>query len=128
MDEEKLTGSITIKWGSLYYTLRFGHHGWLAGELVQYLDDVIQAEDQQVAILKLLGYTMEIAHDPPVRQANHWVEIQLEEKTLSTNSAFLIKAVDQVPPGPDDPFSAAALQRVHEVLDRHDFEVILYPS
>jgi hypothetical protein len=127
MEEEKLTGSITIKKGSLYYTLRFGHHGWLAGELVQYLDEIIQADDQQVAILKLLGYTMEIAHDPPVRHAHHWVEIQLEERTLSTNSSFLVQAVDQLPPGPETPYSEGALRRVHEVLDRHDFEVIFYP-
>jgi hypothetical protein len=126
MDEEKLTGSLTIKKGTLYYTLRFGHHGWLAAELVQYLDDVMGAEDQQVAILKLLGYTMEIAHEPPARLAHHWVEIQLEERTLSTNSAFIIKAVDQVPPEPQDPYSSGALRRVYEVLDRHDFEVVVY--
>jgi hypothetical protein len=57
---ESETGSLTIKYRDFYYSLFFAQNGWLAAELLQYLDDVIRAADPEVAILKLLGYTMQI--------------------------------------------------------------------
>ncbi|MDA2935251.1 hypothetical protein MYX82_13060, partial [Acidobacteria bacterium AH-259-D05] len=51
------------------YILYFPHHGWLAADMAQYLDDILAAEDRQIAILKLLGYTMEINKEKPSRRS-----------------------------------------------------------
>lgn len=118
-----VTGSISIKLGDLYHTLRFVDHGWLAADIVQYLDEVITAEQPQIAILKLLGYTMEVSKQKPPRRATHWVEVDLGERMIVTNSDLLRKAVEQAPPGPQDPYHPLALRRIYRVLDRFDFTV-----
>ncbi len=119
------TGSLTIKHGSLYYTLFLPKHGWLAADMAQYLGDVLAAEDPGIAILKLLGYTLEIGQQQPARSADHWVEVDLDKCILSTNSDLVRKAVDQSPPDPDDPYNPRALCRLHQVLDQYDFTVEL---
>ncbi len=119
------TGSLSIKHGSLYYTLFFPKHGWLAADMAQYLGDVLAAEDQKIAILKLLGYTLEISQQQPARSADHWVEVDLDKCILSTNSDLVRKAVDQSSPDPDDPYNPRALHRLHQVLDQYDFTVEL---
>ena len=80
------TGSLSLKHGSLYYTLFLPKHGWLAADMAQYLGDVLAAEDQKIAILKLLGYTLEISQQQPARSADHWVEVDLDKCILSTTS------------------------------------------
>ncbi|MFQ5929510.1 MAG: hypothetical protein ACE5MK_07415 [Acidobacteriota bacterium] len=120
------TGSISFNHGSLHYTLYFSNHGWLAADMAQYLGDVLTAEDRPIAILKLLGYTMEIQKERPSRHADHWVEIDLERRVLATNSELVRKAVDQATPSPEDPYSPTALRCLHEVLDEHDFTVELF--
>ncbi|HXK61203.1 MAG TPA: hypothetical protein PLP42_15050 [Acidobacteriota bacterium] len=120
---ESETGLITIKYRNSYFSLSFAQNGWLAAELVQYLDDVVEATDPPVAILKLLGYTMQISAAPPERKADHWVEVDLAARELITNSGLLRQAVDQIPPQPGQPFGSLTLRRVYEVLDKHDFTV-----
>ncbi|MBI4447025.1 MAG: hypothetical protein HY645_14110 [Acidobacteria bacterium] len=120
-----VSGWISIKHGGYYHTLRFADHGWLAADLLQYLDEVLQAADRAVAILKLLGYTMEITRSRPLPKAAHWVEVDLEEHFVISNSDLLRKAVDRKEPAPEDPLSAFALRRIHDLLDRYDFTVRL---
>jgi len=120
-----ITGCISFKHGPLYGTLQFHENGWLAADLAQYLGDILVAEDREIAILKLLGYTMEIGKQWPARQSTHWVEIDLDKRVLTTNSDLIRKAVDQLAPGPEDPYSEGALKRLHRVLDEYDFTVEL---
>jgi hypothetical protein len=95
----------------------------LAAELVQYLDDVVGAADPEVAILKLLGYTMNIGRKNPPRQADHWVEIDLSARELTTNSPVLRQAVDQHPIQEGQPYGSLTLKRLYRVLDDYDFTV-----
>lgn len=118
------TGSLTIKYRDVYYSLPFLHNGWLAGDLLQYVDEVITAEDPRIAILKLLGYTMLQSAERPPRSADHWVEVDVAKREIVTNSEFVRRAVDQEVPDPDkSPYSPVALRRLHEVLDRFNFTV-----
>ena len=119
------TGSLSIKHESLYYTLFFGKNGWLAADMIQYLDDILIADDRKIAILKLLGYILEITRKPPTRSANHWVEVDLKKHILSTNSDLIRKAVDQRSPDPEDPYNPNALHRLYQVLDQYNFTVEL---
>ncbi len=120
---ESETGSLTIKYRDSYYSLFFARNGWLAAELVQYLDEVIAAADPEVAILKLLGYTMRISREKPPRQAGHWVEVDLAARELTTNSEVVRQAVDQEPVREDQPYGSLTLKRLYRVLDQHDFTV-----
>lgn len=120
-----ITGCISLKYGPLFYTLRFPSNGWLAADLAQYLGDVLVAENREIAILKLLGYTMEIRKEWPARESTHWVEIDLDNHVLTTNSDLIRKAVDQIAPSPEDPYPQGVLKRLHQVLDEHDFTVEL---
>lgn len=95
----------------------------MAADIVQYIDEILNAEERQIAILKLLGYTMQVEKKTPARKADHWVELDLENHIITTNSDLLRKAVDRLPAAPDDPYSPIALRRIHEVLDRYDFTV-----
>lgn len=117
------SGWISIKKGDLYHTLHFASHGWLAVDLVQYLDEIYQSPDPKLAILKLLGYTMQVGKARPRRKAEHWVEIDLDRRVLITNSNLLRQAVDQTPAPPQDPYNPHALRRIYQVLDRYDFTV-----
>jgi hypothetical protein len=76
-----------------------------------------------VAILKLLGYTMSIAKDPPDRKLGTWVLVDLDAKVLQTNSALVRSAVDRNKPEESAPVSTASLKRIHDILDRFDFTV-----
>ncbi|MEE8350026.1 MAG: hypothetical protein V3R94_10665 [Acidobacteriota bacterium] len=120
-----ITGSISLKHGSLLGTLHFPDHGWLAADVAQYLGDILAAENRETAILKLLGYTMEISQDWPARKSTHWVEVDLDNRVLTTNSELIRKAVDQIAPSPDDPYTEGVLKRLHQVLDKYDFTVEL---
>jgi len=120
---ESETGSLTIKYRDSYYSLFFAKNGWLAAELVQYLDDVITAADPEVAILKLLGYTMRIGRENPGRQADHWVEVDLGARELTTNSPLVRQAVDQQPVKEGQPYGSLTLRRLYRVLDQYDFTV-----
>jgi hypothetical protein len=121
-----VTGSISIKSGRTHYTLYFPNHGWMAGDMVQYLDDVYAAEEPRIAILRLLGYTLEMRTDPPPRVTTHWIEIDLESRTLATNSELITKSVKGEPLAPEDPYPALTLDRIHRTLDELDFTVKLY--
>ncbi len=120
---ESETGSLTIKYRDSYYSLFFAQNGWLAAALLQYLDDVITAADPGVAILKLLGYTMTIARKSPPRYADHWVEVDLAARELTTNSPLVHQAVDQQPVKEGQPYGALTLKRIYRVLDQYDFTV-----
>lgn len=120
---ESETGSLTIKYRDSYYSLFFAQNGWLAAELLQYLDEVIAAADTEVAILKLLGYTMTIGRESPPREADHWVEVDVAARELTTNSALVRQAVDQQPVQEGQPFGALTLKRLYRVLDQYDFTV-----
>ena len=120
-----ITGCISLKHGPLFYILRFPQHGWLAADLAQYLGDILAAGNREIAILKLLGYTMEFGKEWPVRNSTHWVEIDLDNRVLTTNSGLIRKAVDQIAASPEDPYPEGVLKRLHKVLDEHDFTVEL---
>lgn len=119
------TGSLGFRLEGTWYTLTFPRNGWLAVDLLRYLDDVLEASDPATAVLKLLGYTLQIGADPPRRRADHWVEVDLAERRLTTNSDLVRRAVDQAPAPADPP---RTLEKVHGVLDGFDFTVVLYPG
>ena len=117
------TGSLSLKWEGTWYTLIFPRNGWLAVDLLRYLDDVLEAADPATAILKLLGYTLRIGVGPPRRRATHWVEVDLARRRLTTNSNLVRRAVDRAPAATDPP---RMLEKIHAVLDRYDFTVVLH--
>ncbi len=117
------TGSLSFRLDGTWYTLIFPRNGWLAVDLLRYLDDVLEASDPAAAILKLLGYTLQIGVDPPRRRATHWLEVDLAQRRLTTNSDLVRRAVDRTP-APSDPLRT--LEKVHGVLDRFDFTVVLH--
>ncbi len=117
------TGSLSFRLEGTWYNLFFPRNGWLAVDLLRYLDDVLDASDPATAILKLLGYTLQIGVDPPRRGATHWVEIDLARRRLTTNSGLVRRAVDRTPE-PADPLRT--LEKIHGVLDRFDFTVVLH--
>lgn len=117
------TGSLSFRLERTWYSLRFPRNGWLAVDLLRYLDDVLEASDPATAILKLLGYTLQIGSDPPRRRASHWVEVDLAQRRLATNSGLVRRAVDRTP-APADP--QRTLEKIHGVLDRYDFTVVLH--
>lgn len=119
------TGSLGFRLEGTWYTLTFPRNGWLAVDLLRYLDDVLEASDPATAVLKLLGYTLRIGGNRPRRRATHWVEVDLAARRVATNSGLVRRAVDQTP-GPADPLRT--LEKVHGVLDRFDFTVVLYPG
>ncbi|GEM_PF-2271322 len=121
----QMSGSISIKIGKLHYSLVYPTNGWLAAELVQYLGDVIESSQPEVAVLKLLGYTMEMAPGSHAQRADEWVEIDLERREVVTNSPLIRKAVDQEEPTEEEPFNGPALRRIHALLDKYDFTVRL---
>ncbi len=117
------TGSLSFQSEGTWYTLIFPRNGWLAVDLLRYLDDVLEASDPPTAILKLLGYTLQIGVAPPRRRATHWVEVDPAQRRLTTNSDLVRRAVDRTP-APSDP--PRTLEKVHGVLDRFDFTVVLH--
>jgi len=119
------TGSLSLRIEGTWYSLFFSRNGWLAVDLLRYLDDVLKAEDPPAAILKLLGYTLRIGSGPPRRRATHWVEVDLARRRLATNSNLVRRAVDQVPAAADP---LRMLEKIHTVLDRNDFTVVLHPG
>lgn len=120
-----VTGSISLKQGSRYYTLRFLRRGWLAAEFLQFLDDVLEAENREVAILKLLGYTLEISPKRPGRWAQVWVEVDLEKRILVTNADLVRQAVGRETLDAHGAAASPAPVRIHRLLDRFDFTVRL---
>lgn len=122
---DRVTGTLALQTEGRCYTLSFMGHGWMAADMVQYIGDVFEAPQREVAILKLLGYTMEVRSEPPARAADHWVEVDLDQKVLRTNSDLIQKAVRQEAPADGDPYPPLALRNVYAVLDSHDFTVEL---
>jgi hypothetical protein len=122
----QVTGSLAIRCAENWYIIQVDSNGWIAAELVQFLEDAHHTQDPRNAILKLLGYTMLIAGEPPPRRADHWVEVDLENRRLSTNSELIRKAVKQTPPSSEDPFHDGALDRIYRYLDTYDYSVDLY--
>jgi hypothetical protein len=120
-----VTGTLSIKHGTAFYTAYFEQNGWVAAELIQYLDDLYRDEAAEVSILKLLGYTLRISQKPPRRGADHWVEVDLAERLLISNSELIRKAVKQASPEEDEPYWEPALKRIYSVLDALDFTVKL---
>lgn len=92
-------------------------------DLLRYLDDVLEASDPATAILKLLGYTLQIAAGPPRRRATHWVEVDLAARRLTTNSDLVRNSVDRLPVAGVPP---RMLESIHGILDRFDFTVVLH--
>ncbi len=121
-----MTGLLSLKEGTTYYTLHFLNQGWLSADMVQYLDDILGSANRPAQILKLLGLTMTVTQKKPARRAEHWVIVDLNERSLETNSEWIRKAVDRVSPDADSRLSEGALRRIHEVLDRHDFTVTFF--
>jgi len=120
-----VTGTLCIKHGKTFYTAHFEANGWIAAELVQYLDDIYQSASFETGILKLLGYTLQIGAAAPPRTADHWIELDLDKRMLVTNSALIGKAVRKESQGNDESFWGPALERIYAVLDARDFTVRL---
>ena len=117
-------GSISICQGGLHYTRIVEGPGWLAADMVQYLDDLYRSDDPSSALLKLLGIDIRILRrKPPRRGVDHWVWIDLDARVLETNSPMIRKAVDRQPTSVEDPYGPGVLERIYEVLDRKDFSV-----
>lgn len=117
------TGSLSLRLEGTWYTLTFPRNGWLAVDLLRYLDDVLEASDRATAILKLLGYTLQIGALPPRRRATHWVEVDLAARRLTTNSDLVRHSVDRLPAAGVPP---RMLEKIHGILDRFDFTVVLH--
>jgi hypothetical protein len=120
-----VTGTLCIKHEEIFYSAHFEQNGWVAAELIQYLDDLYRAETVKVGILKLLGYTLQMTEEPPSRKADHWIEVDLGARTLTTNSTVIRKAVKQEAPSEDEPYWGPTLERIYAVLDGRDFTVKL---
>jgi hypothetical protein len=120
-----VTGSIAFRHQGSFYTLNLPDHGWMAADMVQYVSDIYASADPRIAILKLLGYTLEMNPEAPPRVADHWVEVDLDKRRLATNSELIRKAVRRLKPADDEPYLELSLKNVYEALDRHDFSVEL---
>lgn len=115
-------GFISLGHQGNFYTLRFERQGWLVVHLVQYLGDILDAGDKPAAILKLLGYTLDISVRPPSRKAAYWVIADLDNRILQTNAVWLEKAVDHNYQDLEtDPGDIPAMERTFGVLDSADF-------
>jgi hypothetical protein len=123
---EAITGSISIEYQNQHYTLFMVEQGWLVAELLQFLDDIYRAEDPRIAILKQMGLAIHVSSETPPRSAHHWIELDLENHRLSTNSDLIRKAVKRRRPFRKDPYYPPVLERIYRVLDDLDFEVHLY--
>jgi hypothetical protein len=121
----KMTGTVSIRASDRFFTLFFPKNGWLAAEMVQYLDDIFNAENPETKILKTLGFTVDIDSRFPPRRADHWVEVDLEKRTLATNSNVIREAVKQLAPPPDAQYQTLTLRNIYRVLDALDFTVQL---
>ena len=121
-----VTGSLSIKTDTTFYTVHFPTHGWMAADMVQNLDRVYAAEEPRIGILKLLGYTLEMNSQAPPRVVDHWVEIDMDTKTLSTNSELIRKAVKREQLADNEPYMELSLRNVYRTLDSLDFSVRLY--
>ena len=118
-------GYLSLKTAGVYHTLYFPERGWLAADLVSHLDDVLQAAEPRAAVLKLLGFTLQLSPDPPPRRGRHWIVVDLDKRLLETNSPVLRAAVTGSALA-DPPLPEQTLQRIHRVLDRFDFTVELF--
>jgi len=121
-----VTGTLSLKHGKTFFSVCFEENGWIAAEMVQFLDDLYSADTLEVGILKLLGYTLQISEQFPRRSANHWVELNLDNRILETNSDLIRVAVRRESPEGDEAYWGPALKRIHAVLHAHNFTVRLY--
>ena len=123
---ETESGYLSLRTAQVYHTLHFQERGWLAVDLVQHLDDVLKSDERQGAVLKLLGFTLQLTPDPPGPQGTHWIIVDLDDRVLKTNSQYIRLAVSGGSAPHDLPFPGRTLQRIHRVLDRFDFTVALF--
>ena len=94
--------------------------------MVQFLDDIYRADSFEKGILKFIGFTVEISRSRPSRRAEHWVEIDLDNKALATNSSLIKEALGQKEVEKESSLSDFARKRIYTVLDSLDFSVQLY--
>lgn len=120
------TGSISFRIAGAFYTQHFSQNGWIAAEMVQYLGDIYASSDPKVGVLKLLGYTLEMGPSAPDRESDHWVEVDLDSRTVETNSEVIRRSVKREDPPEDAPYGAYSLKRIYEALDSRDFTVRLF--
>jgi hypothetical protein len=123
---QQVTGSFTVKKGPLFYCLRFPSKGWVAAEMVQFIDDLLRASNPQTAIIKYLGFTTEISEKRPARTANHWIEVDLDKRILETNSEMIRTAVSGELELLEDEVEAFSARRIFEALDENNFTVRLF--
>jgi len=120
------SGYLSLRTAQVYHTLYFQQRGWLAVDLVQHLDDVLKSDERQGAVLKLLGFTLQLSPNPPGPQGTHWIIVDLDDRVMKTNSPYIRLAVSGGSAPDDLPFSERTLPRIHRVLDRFDFTVELF--
>lgn len=120
---QPVSGSFTVKKGELYYCLRFHTNGWVAAEMIQFIDDLLRSQHPERSIIKYLGFTAEVTRKPAGRQAEIWVEVDLDQKVLETNSEMIRKTVVDGPDSFEDEVDAFSARQIFETLDRNDFTV-----
>jgi hypothetical protein len=123
---EAVTGSICFLYRKQCYSLFLSEQGWMVADHLQFLDDIYRAEDPRIGVLRQLGLALHVSAEPPPREADHWIELDLEARRLSTNSDLIRKAVKRRQPGRGDPYYPPVLERIYRALDELDFEVHLY--
>jgi len=117
------SGSLSIRIDDTWFCLEFPQRGWISVILLQFLDDVMAADDRRTAVLRLLGYTLQLRSEPLPRWTEHWVEVDLSQRRLETNSSMMRAVVGRG--GRQGPWSPEDLRRVHQTLDALDFTVRL---
>ena len=122
---EVVSGTFMVKKGDLYYCLRFHSNGWVAAEMVQFVDDLLKSKHPERAIVKYLGFTAEVTRKPPDRRADNWVEVDLDRRILETNSDLIRRTVSEGPDSFDDEVEAFSARRIYDILDQNDFTVRL---
>lgn len=123
-----VTGSLSFRLADTNYTLQFPDRGWLAIEMLRFIDEILEAPEPRVEVLKLLGLAVEISREAPVRTARHWIEVDLDRKRLISNSDWIRAAVRRKVLAEDDPVSPLTLEKIYRNLDLHDFSVELHRS
>lgn len=123
MDEQ---GLLSFGLEGRFYTLYFPQRGWLAVELLHFLDDILRAPQPHIQIVKLLGYLLQVSSEKPSLQGRHWVVVDLGAKLIETNSPLLCRIVDERPIPENQPLPEATSRRIYELLDENDFTVKLY--
>ncbi|GAB4249420.1 MAG: hypothetical protein Kow00109_25480 [Acidobacteriota bacterium] len=120
-------GRLSIRLGDTWYSLEFPTQGWLSVILLQFLDEVYAAKDPREAVIRWLGYTLQIGRERPPRSGSHWVEVDFAARVVESNSPVLRAVVGRGGRKVEaaTPWSETDLRRVYRTLDRLDFTVRL---